>query len=466
MALPENTRERVKELIGQGKTTTEIADALGIGKMQVAGIKAHLTKQNSEGTTKPSKPHDPQLSRVPSKPVDAVRTSSHWSNLEAPRELNPQAISSSILIGTDETFNRKVYWDFESKTGSTNPHVLIVGETGFGKTYATQCIITELNKKGIPILVFDYGQGFGIEEASKLFLELTRPYQIEASRNGININPLRPLPDDAVGPVNVAHRIADIFCRIFPRMGIQQKEALTQAVELTLEKAGIYSDTKESWTKDPPDFQEVHKNLRAIAGDRENPLRSHAMTAYSHVSSFFRFRIIRSSGEILEWAQLIERRRGNVWIMQLKGLDRYISVITTEMLLWDLIYHIQSRGPSAPQLFVVLDEAHKLSFDPGTPVDWILREGRKFGIGLIIASQQLSDYSSVALANTSTKIVFQNSDDGYQLSKFLSKKCRNISDFKKISHVITTLERGKAFLLSENTGRVVEIDGLETRRVV
>ena len=100
--------------------------------------------------------------------------------------------------------------------------------------------------------------------------------------------------------------------------------------------------------------------------------------------------------------------------------------------------------------FLVLDEAHKLSFDRGTPVEWILREGRKFGVGGILASQQLEDYSKVAISNTATKLVFQNHDDKYALSKALSKKCKNISNFRKISDIITTLERGKTFVLNKN----------------
>jgi hypothetical protein len=43
--------------------------------------------------------------------------------------------------------------------------------------------------------------------------------------------------------------------------------------------------------------------------------------------------------------------------------------------------------------------------NPGSPVEKLLREGRKFGLGLILASQQPEDLSPVAFANTATKIV-------------------------------------------------------------
>ena len=79
----------------------------------------------------------------------------------------------------------------------------------------------------------------------------------------------------------------------------------------------------------------------------------------------------------------------------------------TEFLLWNLIGFIEAMGPSPLRCFVVLDEAHKLSFDRGSPVEKLLREGRKFGLGLILASQQPEEFIPVAFANTATKVVFQ-----------------------------------------------------------
>lgn len=450
MKLSDETREKIIEMIRSGKSSEEIAEKFGIGKMQVAGIKAHLS-------IKGEKTHMIAPSLIDTGDIPFL-----WSKTPLPDDLTKETKKSSILLGPDEIFHKKVYWNFDPRTGSVNPHMLIVGETGFGKTYATQCIITELKKKDISTVIFDYGQGFGIEEASKDFLRLTKPTQIEVSKNGVAINPLQIFPDDIMGPVNVAQRTADTFCRIYPKMGIQQKEAIIQAVSDVFFFADIHADDRNSWEKEFPLFNEIHRRLRAIADSEDNSLRNYAKTAYSHISSFFRFNIIRDSGEKLTWDKMI-KSQGGTYIIQLKGLDHFVSMITTEMLLWNLISYLQSEGPSNLKLFVILDEAHKLSFDNGTPVDWILREGRKFGISGILSSQQLEDYSKVAISNTATKLVFQNHDYQCALSKSLAKKCKNISDYRKISEIITTLERGKAFLLNENIGRIVSIDKLECR---
>jgi len=454
MTISKEIREKVIELIHAGKSSEEISYELGIGKMQVAGIKAHLTIKEKETEVKEGNIQPEQQSNVPLL----------WSKTSPPKDPSIDMMGTSILIGTDLIFNKKVYWNFDPKTGSVNPHILIAGETGFGKTYATQCIVAELKKKNISTIIFDYGQGFGIEESSKEFLDLVNPNQIEASRHGVAINPLEIFPDDMMGPVNVAQRTADTFCRIYPRMGIQQKEAIIDAILNAFLIHGISPSYRDTWDSEPPQFSEVHNMLRTIAESDDHPLKNPAKTAYSHINSFFRFNIIRDSGEKLTWDEMIESK-GGTWIIQLKGLDHHVSMIITEMLLWNLISYLQSEGPSPIKLFVILDEAHKLSFDHGTPVDWIMREGRKFGVGGILASQQLEDYSKVAISNTATKIVFQNHDEGYKLSKSLARKCKNISDYKKISGIITTLERGKAFVLSENIGRIVKIDDMASRRL-
>jgi DNA phosphorothioation-dependent restriction protein DptH len=136
----------------------------------------------------------------------------------------------------------------------------------------------------------------------------------------------------------------------------------------------------------------------------------------------------------------------------------------TEFLLWNLIGYIEALGPSPLRCFIVLDEAHKLSFDQGSPVEKLLREGRKFGLGLILASQQPEDFSPVAFANTATKLVFQVGDEKSAISRQLHRKIRNSHSFMDIFQTITKLPRGWTYVVSENVGHVVKVTSLSDRR--
>ena len=101
--------------------------------------------------------------------------------------------------------------------------------------------------------------------------------------------------------------------------------------------------------------------------------------------------MFRPSGQKLAWTEMLAARN-RVVIIQLQGLEYSLERAVTEFLLWNLIGFIEALGPGPLRCFVILDEAHKLSFNPGSPVEKLLREGRKFGLGLILASQQPEEF--------------------------------------------------------------------------
>ena len=165
----------------------------------------------------------------------------------------------------------------------------------------------------------------------------------------------------------------------------------------------------------------------------------------------------------LSWKNIIEGN-GRVYIIQLKGLEHSLERVVTEFLLWNMIGYIESLGPGPLRFFAVLDEAHKLAFDTGSPVEKLLREGRKFGIGSILASQQPEDFSSGAFSNTATKLIFQVGDEDSKISRQIYRKLRGGHSFEEIREIITKLPRGAAYVVSENMGRIIKIRQISERK--
>ena len=164
----------------------------------------------------------------------------------------------------------------------------------------------------------------------------------------------------------------------------------------------------------------------------------------------------------MQWGDML-RSDGRVFVVKLKGLEFSLEKAVTEFLLWNFIGYVESLGPGPLRCFVVMDEAHKLSFDNGSPAEKLLREGRKFGVGVVLASQQPDDFSSVAFANTATKLVFQVGDDNSSVSRQLHRKIRNAHSFSDIYEVVTKLPRGWAYVVTENIGRVTLVESFEER---
>lgn len=153
-------------------------------------------------------------------------------------------------------------------------------------------------------------------------------------------------------------------------------------------------------------------------------------------------------------------------IIQLKGLEGRTQQVVTEFLLWDMYYFVTDAGPAPLGLFCVLDEAHNLSFDSGTPIDKMIREARKFGVGLIFASQQPEDFSDTAYANTASKLIFQTLDETRRVSRKIANKCMNCGTPSELADLLARLPRGQAFFLTQNHGFNVKITPFEAREFI
>src|SRR5262249_47737563 len=147
----------------------------------------------------------------------------------------------------------------------------------------------------------------------------------------------------------------------------------------------------------------------------------------SHVSTFFIFNTFRSSGEELNWDSIVDDKN-KVYIIQLRGLEGRTQQVVTEFLLWDLYYYCVRSGPSSIRLYCILDEAHNLSFEHDTPIDKLIREARKFGLGLMFASQQPQDFSDTAYSNAASKLIFQTQDETRKIARKIANKCINVHD--------------------------------------
>jgi hypothetical protein len=443
-------RQAVLRLLAVGQDRETIAAAVGVTPGQVSAISAHV-KMGTYALP------DPAEEPIPEAAVAAERTSNllrHLKSLEGARDNRPRL--SPVLLGTDAETGEEVFWNPDQASGTPNPHVLILGESGTGKTYSISCLLAELAREGVTSVVFDYAQGFTPRSLAREFVVAAQPVELHASRDGVDINPLQIFPSDLHGPVNVAQRVADTFARVYKKIGVQQHAILRQAVLDVMADAGILPGKPDSWANDLPTFGAVHDKLNEYADDSQHPQARYASTVASHVSTLFVFNTFRPTGVRLSWGEILAAD-SRVVVIQLRGLEYSLERAVTEFLLWSLIGYIDALGPGPLRCFVVLDEAHKLPFDRGSPVEKLLREGRKFGLGLILASQQPEDFSPTAFGNTATKIVFQVGDERSTISRQLHRKIKNSHSFGDVYQLITKLPRGCAYVVSENVGRVVRI---------
>ncbi len=462
MPLSKDVRNQILRLLAAGRDKSSIAEEVGASKAQVAAVAAHVTM----GTYKLPTLNEP-LENSTRSSASSTRSSrsapqprSPAASLEQPDPPNPLAVLEPsedamtegsknrpmvpIVLGLAED-GQPVTWSPDPAGGSQNPHVLILGSSGSGKTYATLCLIAELAQRGIPSVVFDYGQGFSLEALPQEFLALTNVVELDLAREGVSLNPLRVTEADLLGPTMVAQRFADSMSRVFPQIGVQQHAALREAVLTTLRRAGITSEPK-TWTLPPPPLHELRETLREAS---EGSSGRHAASVEAHISSLFVFNTFRPAGRHLSWESVLKSRKC-VTVLQLRGLESSLKKAVTELLLWDLWAHFERMGTAkdgALRMYTVLDEAHNIPMGAGSASEKMLREGRKFGVAVLLASQQPDDFTPAAYGNAALKLVFRISHDATRLiSKLLVSSKPSVA--RAAGALLTSLARGHAIVLT------------------
>jgi DNA phosphorothioation-dependent restriction protein DptH len=465
--ISDKQREEIIRLLDEGLPREAIAKVLGVSPGQVSAVAAHLTMGTYDKDTANARER-PQSTVALS--ASALRTAAGEDDGDPSPARDPSRARQSnpttplrVLLGTDTRNGEDICWYPSPASSTLNPHLLILGESGSGKTYTVQCICAELVQEGIPVVVFDYGQGFVTTAISPEFHKYASPVELNAARDGIDINPLSIFSSDLHGPINVAQRIADTFSRVYPKVGVQQHAVLRDAILAVFEDCDIRADQQSTWTKPAPTLAALRDKLNALAEASTNPSRRYAVSVANHISTLFVFNTFRKNGIKLDWRRILESG-GATFIVQLKGLEHSLERVVTELLLWHLIGYLESIGPATLRCFILLDEAHRLSLDSNSPVERLLREGRKFGVGVILASQQPEDFSSVAYSNTATKLIFSLVDRTGDVARQIALRTREPASIVALIKSLGSLHRGTGIFISNQTSAIVRVSTMEERR--
>ena len=111
------------------------------------------------------------------------------------------------------------------------------------------------------------------------------------------------------------------------------------------------------------------------------------------------------------------------WVFNVSKYRQDEVRITAGAFILRRIYNemFQWKNASRPRLAIVLDEAHRLSKDPTIPK--IMKEGRKFGVVVLLVSQSMDDFAPQVIDNAGSKIAFRtNFPASKKVASFLQSK--------------------------------------------
>lgn len=319
-----------------------------------------------------------------------------------------------IYLGTKKS-NPKELVKWES-TETINSHWLIVGASGTGKTYQLKNLIKQLLPQNVRLYVFDVHGDIDVNDefVSVVRLSESSPY---------GINPLIISADIDFGGVRKKiGSFLNMMQRYTSQMDSQQLAVIRNALKDLYEERGIYSEEPETWhnRENMPNLQDLHAEIRnrlrgflrgivnktkdSIEDDVENYLKYESEKVLRDV--YNKLDELQSKGIFKDNHPVFEREKP-VWKLDIKALSDEEQGYVVEIMLEDIFFEAKKSGlKDDTDTFVIIDEAHKfISTESTHIINIMMREARKFGIGLIFASQSYSHFSEDIISNCASKLI-------------------------------------------------------------
>jgi DNA phosphorothioation-dependent restriction protein DptH len=284
-----------------------------------------------------------------------------------------------VELGLDAG-SRPVSWTVSTQ-GS--PHAFILGIPGQGKSVTTRKILRDFASQGLPSLVLDFHGDMAAEAPSGVRV-------IDASQ-GLPFSPFEIVPGRANAENHSAWEIAEILAIVFG-LGEIQRSNVYRALQVAYANARDGADQAQG-VPSMDDFiaclEQVESGSRGKnARARLTPLTDFGLFAPSTSGVFDP---VGTGGMIIDVSALgLEQ-------VQLASGAFMLRKIYNDMFQWP--------QKSGMRLAVVLDEAHRLARD--TTLPRLMKEGRKYGVSVVVASQGVEDFHQQVLENAGTKIVFR-----------------------------------------------------------
>lgn len=310
----------------------------------------------------------------------------------------PSATPTLVTLGHEEFSGRPVEWRVGIRS---NPHLLIVGLPGMGKTSTLIQICRQLTAAGITPIIFSYHQDIDEKLGSaSLALQSIR----SVTYAGLGFNPMQVIGNSPLSYVDNVAMLRDIFAAIFPDLGDVQLGSIREALKQSYVDRGWSASSSGAI----PAFQDFFNLLKNDSKtDRKVLLRLGELDDYGFFAS--------TSGG----ASLLESPVPTIvqiHVTQNELLQRAFASFVLQN-----IYQSMFRRGTQQRIThaIIFDEAHRAAKLKLIPT--MAKECRKYGLAMIVASQEVKDFDdSMFTAIASYLALRVNESDARKLAKIFA----------------------------------------------
>jgi len=236
---------------------------------------------------------------------------------------------------------------------------------------------------------------------------------------------------------------------------LQNKNAYENKDELLKKADEIYEMYKKELLQEEESIEEK-LGIKDFSFYTKKNVLSSLESIEIYINSMIESKIFSKSNPILQ-------KEKNVFRFNLKYLEDDLMLFIANLIIQRIFtklrmrYEYKQGSSNNINTFIVIDESklilpNKEKNNDLHYINRIVSEARKFGLGVILASQRIAHYSQEMLSNISTKIIL-NTDESEQP---IVKKKLGIKD-DKIFEQIKSKDYGIAFIKSNFIDEVVKL---------
>lgn len=263
---------------------------------------------------------------------------------------------------------------------SLNGSVLAIGQSGSGKTESVWKIANNIMAEGGAVVVLNYNGSFSKKTGENV-------YKLSVLNEGFPIPLLtqNKRPDGTrENAEDMVESLVDIFSDI-EKLSAKQKGALRNAILKVCDKRG-----------DENVLKSIGKELLAVDEDASYAVYEKFHAVWCRIKSVSGIKLIEP---------------GKITVLDFAGFDSRTQRLLAELSLASIWRYFRLWGQSArAPLYIICDEFQALSLKKDSALSQILREGRKFHIALLLATQTLETLDKgekVVVLQAATRLFFR-----------------------------------------------------------
>jgi DNA phosphorothioation-dependent restriction protein DptH len=334
----------------------------------------------------------------------------------------------SVCLGMDLFSGSEVRWHLTVKG---NPHLLVAGLPGMGKTTCLLSLCKQMLDAGIRPIVFSYHQD--IDER----LERLVPGIRFVDFHGLGFNPLQVLDRQSrMVYLDMAGALRDIFVAIYPELGDIQGERIRKSIKESFVEQGWDDPNADLSSLSEPPFGRFLEILRADPKP-DRGLRT-LLARLEELEDYGFFSEAESNESLWESEQPV--------VIRIHGTQNdNLQKAFASLVFYGLYKDMFRRGIRQRITHVIVfDEAHRAARLRLIPT--MAKECRKYGISLVLASQEAKDFNVSLFSAIANYLVLRlNEADARALVRNVASSDQERGLMDKIKQ----MERFKALYFSE-----------------